>query len=74
MIVRALKGLNEMVSISVVHWLMLEHGWTFAEGPGTVPDTVNGASLLHQVYTAADPHIPCSLPFAACDSITSRSP
>ncbi|MPW06439.1 glutathione S-transferase family protein [Paraburkholderia sp. CNPSo 3155] len=56
LIVRALKGLNEMVSVSVVHWLMLEHGWTFAEGPGTVPDTVNGASLLHQVYTAADPH------------------
>ncbi|MGF6878736.1 glutathionyl-hydroquinone reductase [Paraburkholderia sp. MM5477-R1] len=38
LIVRALEGLNEMVSMSVIHWLMLEHGWTFAEGPGTVPE------------------------------------
>ncbi|MGA7813521.1 glutathione S-transferase family protein [Caballeronia sp.] len=55
LIVRALKGLEEMVSVSVVHWLMVDSGWTFADGPGTVPDTVNGASLLHQVYTTADP-------------------
>jgi putative glutathione S-transferase len=55
LIVRALKGLHEMVSVSVVHWLMLDHGWTFAEGTGSVPDTVNGASFLHEIYTAADP-------------------
>ena len=55
LIMRALKGLEEAISVSVVHWLMREDGWTFAEGPGTVPDTVNGAAFLHQVYTAADP-------------------
>ncbi len=55
LIMRALKGLEEAISVSVVHWLMREQGWTFAEGPGTVPDTVNGAAFLHQVYTAADP-------------------
>jgi len=55
LIMRLLKGLEEMISVSVVHWLMLDNGWTFANGRGTVPDTVNGASLLHQVYTAADP-------------------
>jgi glutathionyl-hydroquinone reductase len=55
LIVRALKGLEEIVSVSVVHWLMLENGWTFEDGPGTIPDTVNGARLLHEVYTAADP-------------------
>ncbi|SEB11314.1 glutathione S-transferase family protein [Paraburkholderia sartisoli] len=55
LILRALKGLEEMISVSVVHWLMLEDGWTFADGPGVVPDTVNHARLLHQVYTAADP-------------------
>lgn len=54
LIMRVLKGLEDTISISVVHWLMLEDGWTFAEGPGVVPDTVNGAALLHQVYTAAD--------------------
>jgi putative glutathione S-transferase len=51
---RALKGLEGAIGVSVVHWLMREQGWTFAEGPGTVPDTVNNAAFLHQVYTAAD--------------------
>jgi glutathionyl-hydroquinone reductase len=54
LIVRALKGLQELISVSVVHWLMLENGWTFADGPSVVADHVNGARLLHQVYTAAD--------------------
>jgi putative glutathione S-transferase len=55
LIVRALKGLEETINVSVVHWLMLENGWTFADGPGATPDNVNGARLLHQVYTTADP-------------------
>ncbi len=55
-ILRALKGLEGMVSLSVTHWLMAEHGWTFEPGPGVIPDTVNGARYLHQVYTRADPH------------------
>jgi putative glutathione S-transferase len=32
---------------------MLENGWTFEEGNGVIPDTVNGAEYLHQIYTAA---------------------
>jgi len=55
LILRALKGLTEMVSVSVVNWLMLEKGWTFADGPGVVPDSVNHAQVLHEVYTKADP-------------------
>jgi putative glutathione S-transferase len=55
LIMRKLKGLEEMISLSVVHWRMLEHGWTFEEGPGVIPDPINGARYLHQVYTAADP-------------------
>ena len=55
LILRALKGLEEAISVSVVHWLMQEQGWTFADGPGVLPDTVNGAAYMHQVYTAADP-------------------
>jgi len=45
-----------MISVSVVHWLMLENGWTFADGPGVVPDTVNHSHFMHQIYSAADPH------------------
>ncbi|CCE08857.1 putative glutathione S-transferase with thioredoxin-like domain [Bradyrhizobium sp. STM 3843] len=55
LIMRVLKGLNEMVSVSVVNWLMAEQGWTFADGPGVVADDVNHAQFLYQVYTAADP-------------------
>lgn len=55
LILRALKGLEEMIGLSVVHWHMGEEGWTFADGPGVVPDTVNGARVLHEVYTRADP-------------------
>lgn len=55
LIMRRLKGLEDMIGVSVVHWLMREDGWTFAEGPGVVPDTVSHARVLHQVYTAADP-------------------
>jgi putative glutathione S-transferase len=44
-----------MISISVVHWRMREHGWTFDDGPGVVPDPIHHARYLHEVYVAADP-------------------
>lgn len=56
LIFRALKGLEAMIDVSVVHWLMLDQGWTFAEGPGVVPDPIGGADYMHEVYTRADPH------------------
>jgi putative glutathione S-transferase len=54
LIMRALKGLQGMISISVVHWLMRENGWTFKPGPGVVPDPVGGADFMYQVYQRAD--------------------
>lgn len=55
LIVRALKGLESFLPLSVVHWYMAENGWTFADGEGVIKDPVNDAAFLHQVYTAADP-------------------
>ncbi|MEM7171568.1 MAG: glutathione S-transferase family protein [Pseudomonadota bacterium] len=55
LIFRKLKGLENMVNLSVVHWYMAQDGWTFAQGPGVIPDPLHGADVLHQVYTAADP-------------------
>jgi len=55
LIYRALKGLEQLVPVSVVHWNMGEHGWNFADGDGVVPDTVNGARFLHEIYTRAKP-------------------
>ena len=55
LIVRALKGLEELVPVSVVHWRMLEHGWTFEPGPGVGTEPVMGARYLHQLYARAQP-------------------
>ncbi|HEY8611141.1 MAG TPA: glutathione S-transferase family protein, partial [Roseomonas sp.] len=56
LIMRARKGLEDAITLSVVHWHMAGNGWTFENGPGVIPDTINGAEFLHQVYTAADSH------------------
>jgi putative glutathione S-transferase len=55
LILRALKGLETMIGLSVTHWLMGENGWTFAPGEGVIPDTVNGVEFLHELYTRAEP-------------------
>ena len=55
LIMRRLKGLEDAVSLSVVHWRMREEGWTFAPGPCVTDDPVNGTKALYQVYVAADP-------------------
>jgi putative glutathione S-transferase len=54
LIFRTLKGLEDMIPLSVVHWYMAENGWTFADGDGVVPDPIHGADYMYQVYQAAD--------------------
>ena len=51
MIFRALKKLEDVVSMSIVEPLLLEGGWKFA-----VPDPITGARFVHELYTKADPH------------------
>jgi len=55
LIYRKLKKLENVISLSVVDPLMAEQGWTFSDGPRCIPDSVNGARYLHQVYTQAKP-------------------
>ena len=54
LIFRSLKGLEDMISLSVVHWLMVEDGWTFNSGEGVIKDPIFQAQYLHQIYTQAD--------------------
>lgn len=54
LIFRTLKGLEETISLSVLHWFMGNNGWTFEPDDGTIPDTVNGAQFISQVYAAAE--------------------
>jgi len=52
---RELKGLQDMIGLSVTHWLMADDGWTFADGPGVVPDPVEHVDALWQLYVKSDP-------------------
>ncbi len=52
-IYRKLKRLDGAIGLSVVHWYMGDNGWEFAEGPGCVPDSVNGARYLYEIYRKA---------------------
>jgi glutathionyl-hydroquinone reductase len=54
-IFRELKGLQDMIGLSVTHWRMLENGWTFDPAPGVIPDSVNNAQYLHQIYAKSEP-------------------
>ncbi len=55
LIFRRLKGLEDVLSVSVVHPLMGEKGWEFREGPGCTTDPLYDTTHLHQLYTRADP-------------------
>lgn len=54
-IYRKLKGLEDMISLSVVSPYMGENGWTFEEYPGVIADPINHADKLYEVYIAAKP-------------------
>ena len=55
LIYRKLKGLEDMIPISVVHPFMGENGWTFAEGEGVIPDPLMNADYAYELYVAAKP-------------------
>ena len=54
-IYRKLKGLEDMISLSVVSPYMGENGWTFEKYPGVIADPINHADKLYEVYIAAKP-------------------
>ena len=58
LIFRALKGLNDHITVSVVHPDMLSEGWTFEDDfDGATGDTLFGKPFLRDIYTTADPKI-----------------
>lgn len=52
---RALKGLREVISVSVVEPMIGDQGWAFGDYPGSDRDTVMGAEFMHQIYTTVAP-------------------
>lgn len=55
LIYRALKGLGDMIGVSVVHPQMAGNGWTFDPAPGVVADPAGAVRYLYQVYLRASP-------------------
>ncbi|TCQ10271.1 putative glutathione S-transferase [Rhizobium sp. PP-F2F-G36] len=55
LIFRALKGLEDLISVCVVDYLMLSKGWEFKDGPGDTQDHLFGAKALSEIYVRADP-------------------
>lgn len=56
LIFRALKGLTDMIGVSVVHPDMLDDGWTFAtDFKGATGDRLFGARFLREIYQRAQP-------------------
>ena len=55
LIFRKLKKLEDAISLSVVDWFMGENGWEFSGRAGAIPDSVNGAGRLWEIYAKAMP-------------------
>ncbi|KAJ3369332.1 S-glutathionyl-(chloro)hydroquinone reductase [Kappamyces sp. JEL0680] len=59
LIVRQLKGLESIVSVSVLHWELKEGGWRFPkddkECPGATVDSLYGSSHIRDLYLKAQP-------------------
>lgn len=55
LIARRLKGLEDVITVSVVEPALTDQGWRFGDYPGADRDTLNGATYMHELYTRADP-------------------
>lgn len=56
LIARKLKGLDDVIPVTVVNPELTNQGWGFGGYPGADEDPLFGASFLHEIYTRADPH------------------
>lgn len=52
---RTLKGLEDIVSVSVVQPQLTDQGWQFGDFKGSDPDEINGANYVHELYTKVAP-------------------
>ena len=54
LMVRHLKGLTDVLSVSAVNPVLTDNGWQFGGYPGCDADRLNHAQYLHELYTRAD--------------------
>ena len=51
---RELKGLQNVIGVTVVDPRLTDQGWQFGAYPSADEDALNGARYLHELYTLAD--------------------
>lgn len=51
-----LKGLEQIVGLSIVDPEISEQGWRFSDYPGCIRDSVNQLEYLWQIYVKSDPN------------------
>jgi putative glutathione S-transferase len=56
LIVRNLKGLQDVIGVTVVDPVRDERGWAFRDGLGHSRDPVNGFNFLSEAYAATNPN------------------
>ncbi|MHA3092828.1 glutathione S-transferase family protein [Acinetobacter brisouii] len=56
LIARELKGLTEIVSVSVVEPQLSDFGWRFGHAFSADTDSLNHKQYMHEIYTLADPN------------------
>ncbi len=54
LITRKLKGLEKVISVSIVEPFLTDEGWKFGKYPDASEDSLNGFTQIHQLYTLAD--------------------
>ncbi|CUH78659.1 Glutathionyl-hydroquinone reductase YqjG [Tritonibacter multivorans] len=55
LIARKLKGLEDVITVSVVEPFLTDQGWKFGDFDGADADPLFAADYMHQIYTKADP-------------------
>ncbi|MFG6501176.1 glutathione S-transferase family protein [Sulfitobacter sp. 1A15106] len=56
LIARRLKGLEDMIPVTVLNPTLTDQGWQFGGYPGADEDPLYGSKYIHELYTRADPH------------------
>ncbi len=53
---RSLKGLQDIIPVTIVNPVLTEQGWQFGNYPGADSDPLFNSQFMHQLYTRADAH------------------
>jgi putative glutathione S-transferase len=56
LIARSLKGLTDLVPVTVVNPVLTAQGWQFGGYPDADADPLFGVTYMHEIYTRADTH------------------